>query len=82
MTDPIARMQNAQRLLEDETFAEAFKAVESAILAKLKEPATPADGELLMALRLMPKIKGWLIGQVETGKVELAMREQEQKAKS
>ena len=81
MIDPIARMQNAQRLLDDDTFNEAMTKVEGAILAKLREPATPADVELLMALRLMPKIKGWLIGQVETGKVELAIRDAEKERK-
>ena len=82
MTDPITGMQNAQRLLDDPTFHEAFAKVEDAILAKLREPATPHDTELLMALRLMPKIKGWLIGQVETGKVELSIRDAEAKGRN
>lgn len=79
MTDPVTRMHNAQRLLDDELFQEAFTKVESAILDQLKGPATPQDGELLMALRLLPKIKGWLIGQIQTGKVELNIRETEAK---
>jgi len=76
MSDPVARAQNAQRLLEDPLFQEAFKAIEDAILNQLKGPATPQDAELLMAMRLVPKIKAWLIGVVETGKVELYEREQ------
>ena len=79
MTDPIARMHDAQRLLEDPLLKEAFTQVENSILATLKGPATDRDGELLMALRLLPKIKGWIKGQVETGKVELFDREQKEK---
>ncbi len=79
--DPITRAQNAQRLLDDDIFKEAMKAVEDAILDQLKGPATPHDSELLMAMRLVPKIKGWLIGQVETGKVELMIRETEAKGR-
>lgn len=78
MTDPIARMHDAQRLLEDPLFNEAFVQVESTIMASLRGPATDRDAELLMALRLMAKIKGWIKGQVETGKVELFVQNQKE----
>lgn len=79
MTDPITRAQEAQRLLDDPLLNEAFAAIENAILAQLKGPASPQDHELLMAMRLVPKIKGWLIGQVQTGKIELHEREQKER---
>ena len=71
MTSPIERMHNAQRLLDDEMFKEAFDAVEAAIVAKLKSGATDKDSEWLLSLRLMAKIKGWIVGQIQSGKVEL-----------
>lgn len=79
MTDPIARMHNAQRLLDDPLFQEAFAKVEEAILEKLKGHATPMDAELLIALRMVPKVKGWLIGQIQTGKIELNERNQKER---
>lgn len=71
MKQPIERMHQAQRLLDDPTFQEAFTAVEKAIVEKLKTGATAQDAELLMAWRTLPKIKGWLIAQINTGKIEL-----------
>lgn len=78
MTDPIARGQDAQRLLDDPLLKEAFEKVEAAILDKLKGPATGQDMEWLLALRMVPKVKGWLIGCIQSGKVELQIREQEE----
>lgn len=68
---PVERMHAAQRLLDDEMFKEAFTAVEGAIVAKLKSGATDKDAEWLLSLRLMAKIKGWVIAQIQTGKIEL-----------
>jgi hypothetical protein len=81
MTDPIARMQNAQRLLDDELFNEAFKAVEDHYLGLLREKATPSDLDVLMAFRLVSKIKAQVVGWAQAGKVELSIRDAEAKAK-
>jgi hypothetical protein len=68
---PVERMHQAESLLADPMFNEAFTAVEAAIVAKLKSGATDKDSEWLLSLRLMAKIKGWIVGQVQSGKVEL-----------
>jgi len=68
---PVERMHQAQALLDDPMFKEAFDAVEAAIVAKLKSGATDKDAEWLLSLRLMAKIKGWIVGQIQSGKVEL-----------
>ena len=77
MSNPIARMHDAQRLLEDPLLVDAFASIERTIIDKLRGPANGHEPELVMALRLMGQIKGWIKGQVETGKVELHMRDQE-----
>ena len=81
MTDPIARMHDAQRLLEDPLFNEAFAAIEKTIIDKLRGPANGHELELVMALRITGQIKGWIRGQMETGKVEIDMRERETKGR-
>jgi hypothetical protein len=68
---PVERMHQAENLLADPMFNEAFTAVEAAIVAKLKSGATDKDSEWLLSLRLMAKIKGWVVGQIQSGKVEL-----------
>ena len=71
MMDPIQRKQRAEQLLADDMFQEAFSAVEGAIVARLKSGATDKDAEWLLSLRLMAKIKGWFVQQINTGKIEL-----------
>jgi len=81
MTDPVARAQNAQRLLEDPLFQEAFEALEKNTIAILMASDGPraSDAEWLAVLRLLPRIKGWFIQQAQTGKVELYEREQKER---
>lgn len=76
MTDPIARSQDAQRLLEDPLLKEAFTVIDGEILKTLRGAATPHDAELLMMLRLLAKLKATIHGWAQTGKVELFEREQ------
>jgi hypothetical protein len=71
MTQPIERMHRAQALLDDPMFQEAFDVVEKAIIAKLKAGASDTDAELLLAWRVLPKLKGWFVGVIQTGKIEL-----------
>lgn len=75
MTDPITRSHDAARLLEDPLFIEAVAAVDTAIIAELRGKPTANDPELLMALRTLAKVKNWIRGQMETGKVELHERD-------
>lgn len=82
MIDPIARSLDAQRLLDEPLLKEAFEAIEKTIIDKLRGPATGQELELVMALRLTGQIKGWIKGQVESGKLEMKLREiEEQKGR-
>jgi hypothetical protein len=56
---------------------EAFDAVERGIVDKLRGSASEHDAEWLLSLRLLGKIKGWLMGQVQYGKIELDLRQKE-----
>ena len=73
--DPIQRKQRAEQLLADDMFHEAFSAVEGAIVNRLKSGATDKDAEWLLSLRLMAKIKGWFVQQINNGKLELHEQE-------
>ena len=75
MIDPIARSLDAQRLLDEPLLKEAFEAIEKTIIDKLRGPANGHELELVMALRLTGQIKGWIQGVVQTGKVEIDLRE-------
>lgn len=81
MIDPIQRKQRAEALLADDMLQEAFTAVEAAIVSKLKGGATDKDAEWLLSLRLMAKIKGWFVQQINTGKLELHEAEEAEKRK-
>jgi hypothetical protein len=81
MSAPIERMHRAQALLDDPMFQEAFETVEKAIIDKLKSGATPHDAELLMAWRTIPKLKGWFVGVIQTGKIELHDEQQKEARK-
>ena len=82
MIDPIARSHDAARLLEDPLLKEAFDVIDAALIAELRGKPTGHDAELLMALRTLAKVKGWIKGQVESGKLEMKLREiEEQKGR-
>ena len=82
MMDPIQRKQRAEQLLADDMFQEAFNAVEKSIVDKLKAGTTPLDNEWLLSLRLMAKIKGWFVQQINTGKIELHEANEKEARKS
>ena len=79
MIDPVARSLDAARLLGEPLLKEAFEAIEKTIIDKLRGPANGHELELVMALRLTGQIKGWIQGVVQTGKVEMQLREQKEK---
>jgi hypothetical protein len=82
MTNPIQRMHEAQRLIDDPLFNEALNAVETEIFRKLKGPSDGKEAEWLLALRLMGKVRAWVIGVIQTGKVELDEDQRKKKAKA
>ena len=70
MSNAIERKAHAEQLLADPMVQEAFEKIEAGIVARLKDSASDHDAEWLMALRLMAKIKGWFIAQINNGKIE------------
>ena len=75
------RGQNAEKLLGNELFAEAFDKLREAILTSIEEaPIRDKEGvhELKLMLKVLKDVKGHIIQVVETGKMaSIQIMEQE-----
>lgn len=80
MNEEIRRGDDADRLLSDPLFTEAFAAVETALVSEIKRVdvgASDRHRDLIVSLQLLAKVKGYIEQVAQTGRMAAITQEQE-----
>lgn len=80
MNEEIRRGDDADRLLSDPLFTEAFAAVETALVSEIKRVdvgASDRHRDLIVSLQLLAKVRGYIEQVAQTGRMAAITQEQE-----